>query len=44
MLEKLGKGARKEFEIKYNEVANYASLVEIYEKAIEVSRQRGGRK
>lgn len=38
LLEQLGKGARVEFENKYTEEANYASLMEIYRKAIEVSR------
>lgn len=38
LLERLGKGARAEFESKYTEEANYATLMEIYRKAIEVSR------
>jgi glycosyltransferase involved in cell wall biosynthesis len=38
MLEQLGKGARKEFECKYTEDANYATLMDIYERAIAVSR------
>lgn len=38
LLEHLGKGARAEFESKYTEEANYKSLMEIYRKAIEVSR------
>lgn len=38
LLEHLGKGARAEFENKYTEDANYATLQEIYRKAIEVSR------
>lgn len=38
LLERLGKGARDEFESKYTEEANYAALMEIYHEAIEVSR------
>lgn len=38
LLERLGQGARAEFESKYTEEANYAALMEIYRKAIEVSR------
>lgn len=38
LLERLGQGARAEFESKYTEEANYATLMEIYRKAIEVSR------
>ena len=38
MLEQLGKGARTEFEGKYTEDANYAMLMNIYERAIAVSR------
>jgi len=38
LLERLGRGARTEFETKYTEEANYAALIEIYQKAIEVSR------
>jgi glycosyltransferase involved in cell wall biosynthesis len=38
LLERLGQGARAEFESKYTEDANYAALMEIYRKAIEVSR------
>lgn len=34
LLEGLGKGARAEFEIKYNEDANYQTLMQIYNKAI----------
>jgi len=34
MLERLGTGARAEFESKYTEDANYKMLMEIYEKAI----------
>lgn len=40
LLETLGTGARKEFEEKYNEDANYAILMDIYQKAIEVSKSR----
>jgi glycosyltransferase involved in cell wall biosynthesis len=35
MLEQLGKGARESFEKLYNEDANYACLIEIYEAAIQ---------
>lgn len=38
LLQRLGRGARAEFEIKYTEETNYAALIEIYQKAIEVSR------
>ena len=38
LLERLGQGARAEFEGKYTEEANYATLMEIYRQAIEVSR------
>lgn len=38
MLEQLGRGARAEFERKYTEEANYTTLMEIYRKAIEVSK------
>lgn len=38
LLERLGQGARVEFESKYTEEANYTSLMDIYQKAIEVSR------
>ncbi|MDO9313073.1 MAG: glycosyltransferase family 4 protein [Burkholderiaceae bacterium] len=37
LLERLGQGARAEFESKYTEEANYAALMEIYRQAIEVS-------
>ena len=37
-LERLGIGARCEFEEKYTEDANYAALMEIYEQAMAVSR------
>lgn len=37
-LESLGRGARYEFEDKYTEESNYSMLLEIYEKAIWVSR------
>jgi hypothetical protein len=38
LLERLGQGARSEFELKYNEEANFASLRDIYQCALEVSR------
>ena len=38
LLEQFGKGARAEFEGKYTEEANYATLMDIYERAIAVSR------
>lgn len=38
LLEHLGRGARAEFESKYTEEANYATLMEIYRKAIDGSR------
>lgn len=38
LLEYTGQGARIEFETKYTEEANYASLIEIYKQAIKVSR------
>jgi len=38
LLERLGQGARAEFESKYTEESNYADLIDIYSKAIEVSR------
>ncbi len=38
LLERLGQGARLEFEEKYTEEANYATLMEIYREAIVVSR------
>jgi glycosyltransferase involved in cell wall biosynthesis len=40
MLERLGAGARAEFEAKYTEEANYKMLMAIYEQAIEVSKSR----
>lgn len=40
LLEQLGRGARAEFESKYTENANYATLMDIYERAITVSRSR----
>jgi len=39
LLEHLGHGARKEFEAKYTEEANYTMLMDIYQKAIEVSKR-----
>lgn len=39
LLERLGWGARAEFENKYTEEANYATLMEIYRQAIKVSRK-----
>lgn len=41
-LEKLGFGARTEFELKYNEDANYQTLMGVYDKAKSVSA-RGGK-
>jgi glycosyltransferase involved in cell wall biosynthesis len=38
LLERLGQGARAEFESKYTEEANYATLMDIYQQAIAVSR------
>jgi len=38
LLEQLGQGARAEFEAKYTEDANYATLMEIYRHAISVAR------
>ena len=35
LLERLGQGARSEFDAKYTENANYASLMAIYQKAID---------
>jgi glycosyltransferase involved in cell wall biosynthesis len=40
LLERLGNGARAEFESKYTEEVNYSMLMAIYEKAIKVSRNR----
>ena len=42
LLEKMSQGARREFEKKYTEDANYASLMDIYQHAISVSRATGG--
>jgi glycosyltransferase involved in cell wall biosynthesis len=39
LLERLGRGARAEFETKYTEDGNYGTLMEIYRRAIEVSRK-----
>ncbi|WP_353853374.1 glycosyltransferase family 4 protein [Accumulibacter sp.] len=41
LLERLGQGARREFEARYTEEANYATLMSIYDKAISVSRSGG---
>lgn len=38
LLEQLGKGARAEFEDKYTEETNYATLMDIYDRAITASR------
>lgn len=38
LLERLGQGARAEFESKYTEEANYATLMDIYQQAIAISR------
>ena len=38
LLAQLGQGARREFEVKYTEDANYAALVHIYEQALTVSK------
>jgi glycosyltransferase involved in cell wall biosynthesis len=40
LLEQLGQGARREFETKYNEDANYESLMNIYEQAQAVNKGR----
>lgn len=39
LLERLGNGARAEFEGKYTEGANYSTLMDIYERAMVVSRR-----
>lgn len=39
-LQMLGQGARKEFEVKYTEEANYATLMAIYQQAIKVNQDR----
>lgn len=39
-LERLAKGARRSYEVLYNEDANYHMLMAIYEQAMEVSRRR----
>lgn len=39
LLAGLGAGARAAFDEKYNEQANYESLLQIYSKAIEISRE-----
>jgi glycosyltransferase involved in cell wall biosynthesis len=41
-LELLAAGARRSFETLYTEDANYRKLMRIYERAMEVSRQRRG--
>ena len=41
LLERLGHGARADFELKYTEEANYATLMEIYQRAIKASRRAG---
>ena len=38
LLERLGQGARSEFDAKYTEKANYAALMAIYQKAIDANR------
>lgn len=38
LLKRLSQGSRAEFESKYTEEANYSKLMDIYRKAIEVSR------
>ena len=38
LLERLGQGARFEFETKYTEEANYRVLMDIYQSAIETKR------
>lgn len=42
LLEKLGQGAGAEFEAKYTEEANYATLMAIYQQAIAVNQNRKG--
>jgi len=39
LLERLGQGARSEFEAKYTEAANYGTLMEIYRRALDVARR-----
>ena len=43
LLERLGLGARREFEDKYTENANYKTLMAIYESAIAVNKERAKR-
>jgi len=43
-LERLGLGARADFEAKYTEEANYAMLMEIYKEAILTNRKQHGAK
>ncbi len=40
MLKRLGQGARGEFETKYTEEVNYATLMAIYQQALAVNRDR----
>jgi glycosyltransferase involved in cell wall biosynthesis len=40
LLEKLGAGARAEFEVRYTEEINYKILMEIYEKAIHAVKNK----
>ena len=40
LLEQLGQGARREFETKYTEDSNYATLMDIYEQALAVNKGR----
>jgi glycosyltransferase involved in cell wall biosynthesis len=41
-LERMSRAARREFELRYAEDANHEQLVAIYEKAIEVQKERAG--
>jgi glycosyltransferase involved in cell wall biosynthesis len=43
MLERLGRGARAAFEAQYTEETNYIRLMDIYQRAIQVSRSRVAR-
>jgi glycosyltransferase involved in cell wall biosynthesis len=40
LLERLGQAARAQFDAKYNESSNYATLMSIYERAMVVGRER----